>query len=72
MVHTINDTEKYYKSRKDAMTCATLLTNSGDFVRMLRRTGKQDGIPYNQIIFVYRENVNVENKISLLDIEERN
>ena len=72
-VHYTNDTEKVFNTKEKAISCATKLTSSGDFVRMLRKSGKIDNVMYNQIIFVYKENVNVDSKLCLLDtLEERN
>ena len=71
MIHDVNDTEKFYKTKASGMECATKLTSSGDFVRMLRKNGKVEKFTYNQIVFVYRDGTNLASKLSLLNLEER-
>lgn len=59
---------KRYESTLDGMECASLLTMSGSFVKMLRRVGQHDGIRFNQIVFIYREDFDISsvlNKLSL-------
>lgn len=59
---------KRYESTLDGMECASMLTMYGGFVKMLRRTGQQDEVRFNQIIFIYREDFDLStvlNKLSL-------
>ena len=71
MAHTQNDEELFYTSSESGMSCASTLVSSGDFVRMLRRNGKLENTLYNQVIFVYREDINLQSKLSLLNIRGR-
>lgn len=57
-----------YKSVTDAMTCALKVQMTGGFLRMLRRDGVSNGIRFNQLIFIYREDMNLDEILSKLDI----
>lgn len=61
---------KRFKSSLDSMQCAMKLQMQGGFIRMLRRDGEQDGIRYNQLLFIYKENTNLEEILQCLEVKE--
>ena len=58
------DKLRRYKSDMDGMTMAGTLQVARGFIKMLRRSGKQLGVRFNQLIFVYREDYDI---VSLLN-----
>lgn len=64
------DKLKRYTSEMDAMTLAGTLQMSRGFIKMLRRSGKQFGARFNQILFVYREDYDIASLLAQLHVTE--
>lgn len=58
-----------YKAKTDAMTCAVQVKMNSKAIRMLRRDGTADKIRFNQLIFVYSEDTDLDAIVSKLDLE---
>ena len=61
---------KRYRSGLDSMTCAATLQMAGGFLKMLRRSGTDDGVRYNQLLFVYRQNTDMAALLQRLQLQE--
>lgn len=61
---------KRYKSSLGGLMVVTYLQTARQFIKMLRRSGKQDGVRFNQLIFVYREDFDVSQILSGLHVTE--
>lgn len=59
-----------FKCNEDAMTCAMKVQMNGSFIKMLRRDGKFEDVPFNQLIFVYPQGTNLFQFISQINKEE--
>jgi hypothetical protein len=61
---------KRYSSSLDAMACAMQVQKCGGFIKMLRRDGEQDGVKFNQLIFVYKEGSSLNTILSAINAKE--
>lgn len=52
-----------FDSTLDSMTSALALQSERGFVRMLRRDGKEQGVRFNQLIFVYPNGTDLNSKV---------
>lgn len=59
-----------FKCNEDAMSCAMKVQMNGRFVKMLRRDGKFEDVPFNQLIFVYPQGISLLPFISQINKEE--
>lgn len=50
---------KRYSSDMSSIDCAMIIQMSGKFIKLLRHDGKQDGVSYNQLIFIYSEDTDL-------------
>lgn len=64
------DKLRRYKSDMDAMMIAGTLQMARGFIKMLRRSGKQVGVRFNQILFVYRGDFDVAPLLAQLHATE--
>lgn len=59
-----------FKCNEDAMSCAMKVQMNGRFIKMLRRDGKFEDVPFNQLIFVYPQGTSLLPFISQINKEE--
>ena len=60
----VNDTMEKYVINKSAIDIVSLLQGNRDFVKTLQRSGKENGIRYNQFIIIYPLCTNLRDKIT--------
>ena len=68
---SVNGDFKTYSSDMDSMQCAMAVQLHGNFLKILRRDGKQENKSFNQLIFVYREGTDLSvilNKINAKEV----
>lgn len=59
-----------YESSLSSIECAMKLQSLGNFLRLLRREGTQSNIPYNQLIFVYKEGTDLASYLNVVNARE--
>lgn len=67
-----HDTIRKYVPTEDSMTCALKIQMTGRVIRMLNRNGKLDNNRFNQLLFIYAEGTNLQEKLqaSKLQVKE--
>lgn len=65
-----NQELKRYTTTLDSMSCAMKVQMAGNFIRLLRRDGKQDNIAFNQLLFIYKEGTNLSSILQSIDAKE--
>lgn len=69
-VSETNKEFKRYTCGMDSMQCAMKVQMCGNFIKMLRRDGNQNGIAFNQLIFVYKEGFSLNEILSAINAKE--
>lgn len=69
-VSETNKDFKRYTCDLDSMQCALKVQMYGNFIKMLRRDGKQNGIAFNQLIFVYKEGTDLSKLLLSINAKE--
>lgn len=64
------DAIKRYKAEMKAMEVAMTVQSAGGFIKMLRRNGTQQGVRFNQMLFIYRADFAVSQVLAKLRITE--
>ena len=65
-----NDTMKRYATNEDALAVATRIQAEGKILRLLRRDGKFENTRFNQLLFIYTEGTQLQDKIKNLQVQE--
>ena len=65
-----NDTMKRYATNEDALAVATRIQSEGKILRLLRRDGKFENTRFNQLLFIYTEGTQLQDKIKNLQVQE--
>ena len=71
MFHFIDDSESYFTSNLSSFNCAAILTQDKDFIKILKRKDKFEGTLFNQVIYVYNQNIDINLKINKLKLVRR-
>lgn len=65
-----NDKLRRFVPNLETPQCAMKIQMAGGFIKMLRRSGTQHGVRFNQILFVYRENFDLWPILNQLGVQE--
>lgn len=58
-----DDTKETFFVKEDAMDVAMTVQMLGEFVKILRKDGEIEGVKYNQLVFIYRNGVDISRKV---------
>ena len=65
-----NDSIRKFGTSFDSSKCLMNICTKGSYIKMLTRSGKHEGILFNQMILVYPEGTSLSDKISGIEVME--